>query len=175
MPNIHPIFVHFPIALLTVYALCEFVHLKKLRHSKTWLMVKAVLLWVGFAGSLVALQTGEWAEDLTARTPLIKMHSQWAEATAWIFGALAVVYALVVLERYCSAKICSWIGDRGEKVFMKLARVAESIHGSFLTPLLALIGLAVLTVTGSLGGAIVYGPEIDPVAHFIYTLLFPGA
>jgi len=36
----------------------------------------------------------------------------------------------------------------------------------------ALIGAVCLTITGALGGAMVYGPTSDPFVSFIYTLFF---
>ena len=38
--------------------------------------------------------------------------------------------------------------------------------------LIALVGIVVITITGALGGAIVYGPEVDPIVSVIYHLFF---
>jgi len=47
------------------------------------------------------------------------------------------------------------------------------INATIESPLLAipaLIGLAAIVVTGALGAAIVYGPDIDPFVKIIYSL-----
>lgn len=36
----------------------------------------------------------------------------------------------------------------------------------------AALGLVAITITGGLGASIVYGPDVDPVVHFIYSLFF---
>ena len=53
--------VHFPIALLTVYALMELVWSKRLRKNESWLYVKAAFLIIGLLGAYAALSTGEMA------------------------------------------------------------------------------------------------------------------
>jgi hypothetical protein len=37
--------------------------------------------------------------------------------------------------------------------------------------LLAIVGLILITVTGALGGILVYGPDVDPVAKLLYSLI----
>lgn len=172
--NIHPIFVHFPVAFLTIYALFELVRMKKLRENTHWLMIKAVLLWVGFLGTLAALQTGEMAEDLVGRNQLIEVHSQWGTITSWIFGVLSLVYALAVLERYFGEKIGQALGG-GAAIFKRIAALAAVAQRSPLSLVIALAGLAAVSITGALGGAIAYGPDIDPVVKFVYGLFFPAA
>ena len=39
--------------------------------------------------------------------------------------------------------------------------------------LLALVGLVCITITGGLGGTMVYGPNADPFFGVIYKLMFP--
>jgi len=41
-----------------------------------------------------------------------------------------------------------------------------------LIPLLALLGLVLIIITGGLGAAIVYGPNVDPFVNFIYSIFF---
>lgn len=171
--NLHPMFVHFPVALFTLYAVSELLRFKKLLRSQTWFLIKATMLWIGFLGSLGAYFTGQ-AQEIVAGNPLIELHGQWALATAWLFGTLAVIYALIALEHYYNAQICRLIGPRGEQIFVRLTKLARAIHGSLLTPLLALIGLVSITITGALGGSIVYGPDVDPVAQLVHRFFFPS-
>ena len=163
--NIHPIFVHFPIALFSVYAVCECLRFGRLRRSAGWRTVKIALLGFGVVGAVAALITGDMAGDMMGRSALIEAHGAWAAASVWIFGLLCAAYAVPDLARYFRFR---W----AENAFMRMVRRFE---GSLLTVIAALVGLVAITVAGALGGAIVYGPDIDPVVHFIYGLVMGGA
>jgi len=170
--NIHPIFVHFPIALLTIYAIAELMKFRKLLDTAYWFYVKAVLVIVGTLSAFLALNTGEGAEDLVSRSldSLVEMHSTFASASTWIFGIIGFLY------------LVSWISKSGwnQKIstssagnyWNKIVVLSNRILNSGFIVLLALIGLIVITITGALGGAIVYGPEVDPIVSFIYNLFF---
>lgn len=59
MPNIHPLIVHFPIALLTSFLLMEFLNFitgkESFRAAATW------MLYLGTLGALAAVLAGLWA------------------------------------------------------------------------------------------------------------------
>lgn len=59
MPNIHPLIVHFPIALLSSFLLMEFLGLvagkESFRTAATW------MLYLGTIGALAAVLAGLWA------------------------------------------------------------------------------------------------------------------
>lgn len=58
--SLHPMFVHFPIALLSLYAGLELITLHpRLRHNTTFYYIKLFLLVCGTLGSMVASSTGE--------------------------------------------------------------------------------------------------------------------
>ena len=61
--NLHPIFVHFPIALLTLYTLCELLRFKKIKDHPAWFYLKAVLIICGTLGAAAALLTGDGAKE----------------------------------------------------------------------------------------------------------------
>ncbi len=170
--NIHPIFVHFPIALMTVYAIAELIRFKKLTQTAYWFYVKAILVIAGTLSAFLALNTGEGAEDLIDRSlrPLMNMHATFASASTWIFGIMSVLYLISWISRSefsqkISASKVGWVWDK--KVFW-----ANRILNSSLMIILALAGLIAITITGALGGAIVYGPEVDPIVSSIYHLFF---
>jgi len=165
--NLHPIFVHFPIALLTVYALLELASLiKPIRDRAYVFYVKAVFLIGGAAGAGAAYLTGsEQGETLQPGSEFYRVmtiHSQWALATLLLFGCLAAVYAAAWLCR-------EW--TRMPEGLKKILSLHRYVTETPLAPVLALIGLGVVTVTGALGGSLAYGPDVDPVVSFIYKLL----
>lgn len=170
--DIHPIFVHFPIALLTIYAIAELIRFRKLINTIYWFYVKAILVIVGTLSAFLALNTGEGAEDSVSRSlrPLVEMHSSFASVSTWIFGIIAIIYLISWINKseFNQRIQVSSIGNQWNKVVVIVNRILNS---SFII-LLALIGLVLITITGGLGGAIVYGPDIDPIVNFIYHLFF---
>jgi len=168
--NIHPIFVHFPIALLTIYAIAELIRFKKILSLSYYFYIKAVLVIVGSLSSFIAMQTGEMAEHvLGERSTLVEKHSTFANISTYIFGFIALVYMLhwFKLSQDGKKMELSKIPSKQIRIFI----IVEKVYQSILIPILALIGLATITTTGALGGAIVYGQNIDPVVNFIYNLV----
>lgn len=172
--NIHPIFVHFPIALLTVYAIAELIRFKKVTETPYYFYVKAVLVIAGTLSSSLALQTGELAEHLLGErgSKLIDSHATFATISTDIFAILAVVYLLIWISKTSwNTKINEFKNGIFAKIWNLLVSTANKIISSPLSFILAFIGLIAVTVTGALGGAIVYGPTVDPIVSFIYNLV----
>ena len=167
--NVHPIVVHFPIALLTIYALMELVRFKKIAGQPYWFYVKATFVILGSLASVVAYETGKWAarairSDLSLR-PILRLHETYASLTIVIFGVLAVAYFVAWMETTGYFK--NW--DFG---LWKLAVWLKNlILQAPLAITLALLGLVVITITGALGGTLVYGPNIDPVVKLVNQIL----
>lgn len=154
--NIHPILVHFPIALLTIYSLLEFIRFKKVLELEYWFYVKAVLVILGAGATIPSILAGKIIEgQFATQRPLVELHSLFAYATTAVFGILAAYYFF------------SWIGRiRGQDwVESRFSR------WYFLVPM-SLIGLKLIMVTGALGGVIAFGPQTDPFAGFVYHLFF---
>lgn len=164
--NIHPLFVHFPIALLTLYALAEIFSVKKLKDQMWWWNLKAVLLGVGVLGGFSALQTGEMAEELRERSQLIEVHSTYATITVWIFGVIALMYIIAGIRKYLGSYVQEGTARQIFSFFSRIERIV--VYG---IPVLAFVGLITLTITGALGGVVVYGPDVDPVVSFIYSIV----
>lgn len=177
--NIHPLFVHFPIGLLVAYSLLELsAALSSRLRAQAWVFpVKAFLLFTGVPAAFAAIVTGALAGELveTAGDPnlaIIEMHAAFALTTALLYFALAAAYLVRVFD------LKGW-GDRasaGNSLFIRIwsfkKRLARSILDTRFLPALALLALACITVTGALGAAVVYGPDIDPFVSFIYSLFW---
>jgi uncharacterized membrane protein len=92
LPNLHPIVVHFPIALLPVAALVDLLGLfspqrSVVRNTATWLYL------AGTAFALLAYITGRSGVDAMTLTPvvepLVNTHETWAFRTTWFFAFFA--------------------------------------------------------------------------------------
>jgi uncharacterized membrane protein len=149
--NIHPAFVHFPIALLCIYALMELLRFSFVTRYTWWQSVKQAMLFIGVVSAYATIITGTIAKgDSTVATVLA--HQKFAWITTLTFTLLAVVHVFALQGK-------SW---------------AQEFIASFFTPILAFCGLVGLFVVGSLGASMVYGPNVDPIVHFFYSILFPA-
>jgi len=163
--NIHPVVVHFPIALLTLYALFELARFKKLTNQTWYRPVKLAFLFLGTLFASLAAKTGEIAAGEGTNT-IVEMHERMANMSIWIFSILAVAYLVALFfEHPNMQKYVQRMGSLGP-LLRKLSGIITMI-----SPLLALAGLFTITATGALGGAMVYGPDVDPIVRFIYDLL----
>ncbi len=170
--NIHPLFVHFPVALLTVYALMELLRLPVLIRQQWYVPTKAVCLFVGLIGGFASLQTGEMAEEIyrgTTTMELVRLHSSFAWYTVYVYGCISLLYAI---ESFHRMNVSAYLPQGLRGVWTVFRRLQHSLFHALLLVPAAVTGLILLTITGALGGAIVYGPEVDPVVSVIYHLFF---
>ena len=168
MLNLHPALVHFPIALLTMYALIEVARFNRLQNHPHTFSLKAFLCVVGTLSLTATYFTGEAIKEAFAvgdLALLVERHATFALASHVIFIILAMGYLGEVAFRSLSEK-SFWNTFIGGSIH----RFTKTITSKYVAPCFALFGLTTLTITGALGGAIVHGPEIDPVVHFIYRL-----
>ncbi len=167
--NIHPIIVHFPIALLITYAIIEILPLTKWYPRFPWDPIKFFLVFFGTIGALAALGTGSLAEHSSQWTlrSVLSVHKTFAGATTVIFGILAGAYAV----RWFTLQYLELLpGFSG--VFSFFRKIADFILKRRIAIPMAIIGLAAMLVTSVLGGIIVYGPNLDPFTKFIYSIFF---
>lgn len=177
----HPIIVHIPVAFFTVYALLEIVTAFFVRlNTKTIFYIKCFLVFAGMIGVSGALATGEVASYLNRDSvpqSILHAHEAWAEFTAGFFWIPIIIYVAIILnyERsYFEAKIVSWFGQ--QKFITTIFNVSKKLSSFFetkrwLLALIAMVGLIAVTVTGALGGAIVYSPNADPFIETVISLL----
>ncbi len=144
-PNLHPLIVHFPLALLVVAVLADLLAFAVRRW--TWLRPAATGLYVlGGASAVLTYFTGTWAADVVGVSaeaePLLTEHADLGWWTMWFFG----VYALIRLG-------AAWYDA------MRDHRAAQGVLCA-----VALGGLFLLWETGEHGGELVYRHGIGVAA-----------
>lgn len=151
--NIHPLLVHFPIALVIVYSLLEWVPVKRITSLSWWFYVKAAFLFFGVLATIPTGLSGKIIEgQFRDKHALVELHSRFAVAASAVYAILAALYFLAWLRRTNSQ--------------------IKFIVPKAVIVLLSIIGFFLIVVTGALGGIIVYGPNLDPFTAFIYQLFF---
>jgi uncharacterized membrane protein len=132
MHPIHPMIVHFPIALLMVAVMFEVLAMRW--RTRSFLDASLYTLVAGLVGAGLAIITGglaeEGLEEFTIPDGLLDLHEGLGYAT---FGIFVGILALRVLMRR------RWLQERPA-----------------LTIGLGVIGIGVLAVTGYYGGSLVY-------------------
>ena len=164
--NIHPILVHFPIALLFVYSIIKIIPVHRWFPKISWKHTELFLLVCGVISAMAAAATGDTAERLARPNhQLVEMHSTFAGATIWIYALILLGEVLVFLTPVIIPKLKS----------PKLTSFCVSIQKFLTHPAvaitLAVLGLMALAITGLLGGAMVYGTTADPFVPFVLKIL----
>ena len=164
--NIHPIFVHFPIALLFIYSIVKILPFKKWFPKVTWNYLEFFLLIVGTLGAFVAGITGGIAEEsIHKNRQLIEMHSTFAGISTVLFSLLLLGEILILITPKIFSKYIL------PKISVLVLFVQKMLVNPVLSKIIAFLGLVSITVTGLLGGIIVYGPTADPMAGIVLKLL----
>jgi len=134
-PNIHPLVIHFPVALLVVAVFLDGTSFFLLKHL---LSKSSLILYVlGTAGAIAAFITGKIAVK-TVNPPLqaeltVGQHADWA------------LYTMIFFILYTVARIISDLHFKIEK---------RSARAFFFV--LALAGLFLLARTGDMGAKLVF-------------------
>ena len=143
IPQLHPLLVHFPLALLLLAA--GVVLVWALTDGGFWLRAGTLLSGLGAIGALLALRSGEAMEDDAAGAPLVDallpLHEQAAEWTVWMAFALA---ALLIAVLFGSDRL--WAHRPNIPLPVRLGVL-----------LLAVLVAALVAWTGHIGGVMVWG------------------
>lgn len=164
--NIHPLFVHFPIALLFIYSIIKIIPFKKWFPNVSWKHIERALLLVGVLGAFAALMTGETAEQLTKPNHnLVEAHSFFATTATYL-------YAILLLGEILSISM-SWIDLKlkSGSILKTIVFIKNLLNQPILSITLAILGFITISITGLLGGVMVYGTSADPVAGLVLRLL----
>ena len=166
--NIHPIFVHFPIALLFIYSIIKILPFKKWLPSVAWIQIERALLFFGVLGAFTALGTGEIGERLyESKKQIIEIHAVFAGIATWTYVALLVGEILSVLNNSYQDLVQKIKSESVKNILSKLENIL--CHKNF-SKILAFVGFIAIFITGILGGVIVYGATADPIAGFLLSL-----
>ncbi|MFC2085585.1 DUF2231 domain-containing protein [Bacteroidota bacterium] len=135
IPNLHPIIVHFPIALITAAVVTDIVVLILRRGADSTV---SWLYGAGTVGLVAAFLSGRAAADsllipVSAQT-ILTDHADWALITLGLFIVLTV-----------GRLVMTWLRKPG----IGLIRMISVIGG--------IVGFGLITVTGDLGGRMVFG------------------
>lgn len=169
---IHPIVLHFPIALLVLYGVMEIISTKRMERWVFWFPIKALLVIVGALSGIVTIITGEMAERIflnADNAEIIAKHAFFAKGSIVIFMALAAAYFVAWFKQ------SNWKFLR-LPILSTIWRVAlwlqHLLSETILAKALALVGIIGLMITGALGGSMAFGPSTDPLTSWIYHWFF---
>ncbi len=100
--GLHPLVIHFPIALLLIAPLFLLIGaILRPDKGRPYLVAALVLMALGTLGTWVAVSTGEAAGEIAERNEqinaAIEQHEHLAELTRTVFTVLTAVYAAILL------------------------------------------------------------------------------
>lgn len=101
--GLHPLVVHFPVALLLVAPLFILLGLAfRSERGQPFLVTALLLMLLGTAGTFLAISTGEAAEGIAERQgapgagAVLEHHEELAETTRTFFIALTIAFAFIL-------------------------------------------------------------------------------
>jgi len=151
MSFLHPIVVHFPIALLTLYGVIELVRFQRFIEKPYWFYVKAALISFGALSALAGVITGGITSGWYIGGPRIFVMHQ-------IFGVLTLILSSTIALGY-------------QFHWHRMNRFSEFVMRPKVLVVLAVLLLFCITTVGGIGGAMIRGTQFDPLMAPIFKLL----
>ena len=143
--GMHPLVVHFPIALILVAPIFVILSMILRKSARPLAACALILMMLGTIGAMAAVSTGEAGAELAERTPgaeqAVEEHEELAETTRTMLIIVTVVYGLIVLAPMVYKKVLEPIPS-------------ITLNGSFL--ILYLVAASYLANTAHQGGMLVH-------------------
>lgn len=130
------------------------------------LHARLIVLIGGVLGAFASSATGESAEHLVHPTrSIVEMHSFFAATSTWIYGLLLVGEVLRLAHTWL-------VSNYSQYSLVKVLLCIERILSyPLVVGVLVVLGIVAISVTGLLGGVLVYGTTADPLAPVVLKLL----
>lgn len=143
--GLHPIIVHFPIALLIVAPILIVLGMIFHKSGKAFMVSAFVLMLIGTIATFIAVSTGEsageLAEGMANVESVLENHEELAETTRNIFTALTAIFAAIIFIPLIFKK------ELGRAIVIPLSLAFLLFYGA---------GIVVLLNTAHEGGRLVH-------------------
>jgi uncharacterized membrane protein len=127
--GLHPLVIHFPVALLLIAPLFLVLSALSARHATGFSVSALILLAIGTAAAYVAVETGEAAAELADRTEAITAgimrHQAMADRTVVVFSAITVTYAILLALPLLVKRLAA----KRARVFVAVLMIAAVLGG----------------------------------------------
>lgn len=143
--GLHPLIIHFPIALLLVVPLLVLIGVFLPNKGRSYLIAAFILMLLGTVASFIAVSTGESAGELAERVAnvesVLENHEELAETTRTVFSALTVIFGVMLFAPMIFKK------DLSSKIVIPLNLAFLIFYGA---------GVVLLINTAHEGGRLVH-------------------
>lgn len=143
--GLHPLIIHFPIALLLVAPLLVLIGVFLPNKGRSFLIAAFILMLLGTVASFIAVSTGASAGELAERVAnvesVLENHEELAETTRTVFSALTVIFGVMLFAPMIFKK------DLSSKIVIPLNLAFLIFYGA---------GVVLLINTAHEGGRLVH-------------------